>query len=252
MIVRRVRAVNTATDSENRIHDDRIAAAYGFRGGLVPGVTVYGYTTLPVLEYFGEEWLDHGAMSVRFKAPVYEGEEVAIEAQAIVDGRLEISLEGGRATGVAWMDPDAGPPDVGECPVRPMPLEMDRPAASHETLAQGAVLGTLVKMLNLEEARLSAPLPAAIGEGRVAHPAVLLGLSNELLIRNVVLGPWIHVSSEVTNFAKVQDGEALEVRGRVVEKDTRKGREFVVLDVLVCARERVAQRVRHTAIWRLG
>ena len=136
--------------------------------------------------------------------------------------------------------------------MHPMPLEIDRPAASHETLSQCAVLGTLVKMVNLEEARVSAPLPAAICEGRVAHPAILLARSNELLIRNVVLGPWIHASSDVANFSKARDGETLTVHGRVVEKYERKGREFVVIDVLVCAAERVVQSVRHTAIWRLG
>jgi acyl dehydratase len=250
--VHRVRAVNTAPDSQNRIHDDRIAASHGFRGGLVPGVTVYGYMTLPAIEYFGEEWLERGAMSVRLKAPVYDGEEVAIEAHATGDGRLDISLEGGRAAGVAWMlDPDDRPMGLEEYAIRPLPSEEDRPDATHEMLAQGAVLGTLTKMLNLEEARMSAPLPAAIGRDRAAHPAVLLNLSNELLIRNVVLGPWIHAASEVVNFSKAHDGEALTVYGRVLEKYERKGREFVVLDVVVRAGERVVQTVRHTAIWRL-
>src|SRR5437763_12392010 len=78
MTVHRIRAVNTATDSENKIHDDQVAARYGFQGGLVPGVTVYGYMTLPVIEHFGDAWPEHGAMSVRFKAPVYDGEEVVI------------------------------------------------------------------------------------------------------------------------------------------------------------------------------
>src|SRR5258708_1574062 len=96
MIVRRVRAVNTAVDSENRIHDDRIAAAYGFRGGLVPGVTVYGYMTLPVLDHFGEEWLERGAMSVRLEAPGYDGEEVAIGTEGTDDGRAGTLLQGGR------------------------------------------------------------------------------------------------------------------------------------------------------------
>lgn len=251
MIVHRVHAVNTAADSENKIHDDRVAAAYGFQGGLVPGVTVYGYMILPVLEHFGEAWLERGAMSVRLKAPVYDGEEVAIEAHATDGGRLEISLEDGRAAGVAWMEPDSRPHGLTEYPLLPMPLEGDRPDASHETLATGAVLGTLTKMLNLEEARVTTPLAAAIGEGRVAHPAILLALSNELLIRNVVLGPWIHASSEVTNFSKVHDGERLTVHGRIVDKYERKGREFVVLDVAVRAGERDVQKVRHTAIWRL-
>lgn len=46
MPVHRVRAVNTAPDSENKMHDDRVAAQYGFQGGLVPGVTVYAYITV--------------------------------------------------------------------------------------------------------------------------------------------------------------------------------------------------------------
>ena len=56
-----IRAVNTAADSENKIHDDAVAAEYGFRGGLVPGVTVYGYLASAALEHFGEKWLESGA-----------------------------------------------------------------------------------------------------------------------------------------------------------------------------------------------
>src|SRR5579871_5974345 len=61
-----VRARNTAPDSENKMHDNRTAAAYGFRGGLVPGVTVYGYLTVPVIHRFGVDWLAKGGMRVRF------------------------------------------------------------------------------------------------------------------------------------------------------------------------------------------
>src|ERR1700722_1350111 len=74
----RIRAVNTAAESENKIHDDRIAAQYGFRGGLVPGVTVYGYLAAAVLDHFGDPWLSRGAMDVRFHQPVYEGEESVV------------------------------------------------------------------------------------------------------------------------------------------------------------------------------
>ena len=31
-------ALNTAPDSENEIHSDKLAKEYGFKGGLVPGV----------------------------------------------------------------------------------------------------------------------------------------------------------------------------------------------------------------------
>ena len=52
----RVRARNTSTDSENKIHDDSVAASYGFRGALVPGVTVFAYVTVPLVERFGQDF----------------------------------------------------------------------------------------------------------------------------------------------------------------------------------------------------
>ena len=48
----RVRAVNGSTHSENKIHEDSVAKQYGFRGGLVPGVTDYAYMTRPALDAF--------------------------------------------------------------------------------------------------------------------------------------------------------------------------------------------------------
>src|SRR5256886_7527398 len=45
--VYRVTAKNTST-GDNKIHDDVTARRYGFRGALVPGVTVYAYMTQPL------------------------------------------------------------------------------------------------------------------------------------------------------------------------------------------------------------
>jgi acyl dehydratase len=79
--VYRVCARNTAAESENKIHDDGVAARFGFRGGLVPGVTVYGYMTVPVVERFGLEWIERGRMQVKFLQPFYEGDEVIVRAE---------------------------------------------------------------------------------------------------------------------------------------------------------------------------
>lgn len=244
-----VRAVNTAPDSENKIHDDTTAAVYGFRGGLVPGVTVYGYMTPPAIDHFGLAWLECGAMNVRFNEPVYDGETVDVEMRVADDNRLELSLGGGRATGLAWMERTADPPDLKNYPERPMPPEDQRPPASCETLAPGTVLGTLVKNLDLTTASYSAPLHAAIGAARLAHPAILLALANEIFLSSVALGPWIHVGSEIANFATAQDRDTLTIRGRVVDQYERKGHEFVVLDIVIAKDDRVIQHVRHTAIW---
>ena len=68
-----VKAVNTSTDSDNKIHDDATAKKYGFAGGLVPGVTVYAYMTQPLAATFGAAWLQRGTANVRFVKPVLDG-----------------------------------------------------------------------------------------------------------------------------------------------------------------------------------
>jgi acyl dehydratase len=224
----RVRALNTAPDSENRIHDDRTAALYGFRAGLVPGVTVYGYLTVPVVGCFGADWLARGGMRVRFLRPVYEGDEVVVtvsgnDIAASNDGTVCASGE------IFWSE-DA-PPDLALYPEQPLPAV--RPPASAESLAPGRVLGTLY-----------AALPAPDEDA-------LLTLSNRLLMQNVQLGPWLHAASEIRHFSLALDGERLSVRGRVAERFERKGHKFVVLDIVVTAGDRLVQHVRHTAIYEL-
>lgn len=227
----RVRAHNTAPDSENRIHDDRIAALHGFRAGLVPGVTVYGYLTVPVVERFGEDWLARGGMRVRFLQPVYDGDEVAVELSGI---NVTASQDGTvcAAGEVSW--PEDAPPDLALYPEEPLPAV--RPAASAEFLAPGRILGTLHDRLSLSDH---------------PYPAALLTLSNHLLMQNVQLGPWLHAASELRHFGLAREGDRLSVRGRVADRFERKGHRFVVLDIVVVAGERLVQYVRHTAIYEL-
>ena len=125
----------------------------------------------------------------------------------------------------------------------------DLSLALHETLAAGTILGALTTTLDLATATMSAPLPAAIGPLRLAHPAILLALANQLFVSNYELGPWIHAASEVTNFAAAHDGDTVTLCGRIAQKYERKGHEFAVLDIVVSRGDVVAQRIVHTAIW---
>ena len=240
----RVRAVNTATDSENKIHHDAVAADYGFRCGLVPGVTVYGYMAAAAMEHFGLEWLDRGAMDVRFLKPVYEGDEIVVTVEAGGDGRVRINA-GESASADAWIHYGASgdPTSHTDAPV-------ERRAASRETLEPGIHLGMLIRCLDLAQSRISAPLDSFVGPKRRAHPAVLLSLANEILMSNYELGPWMHTASAVRNFSSARDGELIRVRARIEDRFERKGHEYVVLDVVVLGEDRVIQQVRHTAIWR--
>src|SRR3981189_3010293 len=88
----RVSAFNTAHDSENKIHDDATARRFGFGGGLVPGVDVYGYMThLPVMRW-GRAWLERGTAECRFYKPVYDGDIASVTASE-ANGILDISVE---------------------------------------------------------------------------------------------------------------------------------------------------------------
>lgn len=232
--VYRVCAVNTAPDSENKMHDDGVAAQYGFRGGLVPGVTVYGYMTVPVIEY-APEWLKHGCMHVRLVQPFYDGDPVIVRAELDDEATIRVTAEreDGTACGIGTARVKSGPnppPDL--FPATPLPHA--RPSASPDNLIPGAFLGSLTARLDQ------------------AEPARLLTLSNELLMQNFKLEPWIHVSSEITNWSAGAVGDEISVRGRIYDRFDKKGHEFVVLDsMLVANGARLVQTVRHTAIYRL-
>ena len=217
---------------------------HGFRGGLVPGVTVYGYMAAAAMEHFGLEWLDRGAMDVRFLKPVYEDDEIIVTGDAGGDGRVRINA-GDSASAEAWIH-SGTPVD----PTSHTDAPVERRSASRETLAPGVHLGTLVRRLDLAQSRISAPLDPFIGPERCAHPAVLLSLANEILMSNYELGPWMHTASEVRNFSSARDGEPIRIRARIEDRFERKGHEFVVLDVVILGEDRVIEKIRHTAIWR--
>ena len=244
----RVRARNTALDSENRIHEDTTAAAYGFRGGLVPGVTVYGYLTVPVVRHYGEAWLARGGMRVTFLQPFYDGDEVVVELADKLVSACRLDGTPCAKGEVFWTETDA--PALSVYAEAPLPAE--RPPASAVSLTPGRVLGSLHLRASLPDDTFltmqDEQLPV-YREG-IMHPAAMLTLSNQLLLQNVKLGPWIHVASEIHNFSLVRDGDAIIVRGRVVERFERKGHQLVVLDIIIVAEgDRVVQQVRHTAIY---
>jgi acyl dehydratase len=250
-----VEAYNTARASENKIHDDEVARRYGFSGGLVPGVDVYGYMTHPLVAHWGRAWLERGRAECRFAKPVYEG-EIATVTTVERDGGLAIEVESrGQpcASGQAWMTDRPARPRLDEfAEARPPAV---RPGADERTLATGTQLGIAPFRLTadfaeryLQDVRETDPVYARDG---LAHPGTILRLCNWTLSHNVVLGPWIHVGSKLQNFSAARVGDDLSVRARVTDNYERKGHRFVDLDALVIANGRTpVARIAHTAIYR--
>jgi acyl dehydratase len=233
----RVRAHNTAADSENQIHDDRVAAAYGFRGGLVPGVTVYGYMTPAVVHALGRAWLERGAVAVRFLAPFYEDDIVVTRYVSGNTLAVTAEREDGSvcASATAW---NADPGPFPAYPDHPLGPHDERPVASPESLAAGTALGSITETLDVEDV-----------EG---GPERLLRMANEILVRNFRLNPWIHTGSEVRHFNAAGPGEVVTVRGVIQECFERKGRQFAVAGLAMSGRTgSPLAAVRHTFIYGL-
>lgn len=259
----RVKARNTWAGGENLIHDDAVARQHGFRGGLVPGVTVYAYLTQPLVTAFGSAWLARGTANVRFVRPVLEGEEVTVTGEVATREATGMTARVSAATAAAgecaMADvtlPAGSPTPVNLALYAPAPLPAERPAVSRALLERPGPLGTPETLY--DEARASAyldgvadALAAYRGDQGWIHPAFYLDQANRALDRNVRLGLWIHAGSRIRHLGGARIGELLATRGRVRSLWEKKGREFVELDLVVVSGRRPVAHVLHTAIYRL-
>ena len=256
-------AVNTAPESENRMHGDE-AASYGFESGLVPGVDVLAYLAHAGVERWGSDWLSGGRLNGKLISPVYDREEVVVEAveadgglDAVVAGldggvrsRAELSRFGGDDDQLDELMERMATyaPGIGV-----LPDPDDRPSAEWGLLEPGTVLGTQWATFHADKApryldEISEDHPAFRVDG-FAHPGWLLRFANWALSSTVRLGPWIHVASDATFLRAVCDGDTIEVRAMVVDRYERKGHEFVDLAVHYLVGDRFVASVDHRAIW---
>jgi acyl dehydratase len=259
-----VKAVNTSSDSENKIHDDQTARRYGFAGGLVPGVTVYAYLTHPLAAALGTAWLQRGTANVRFAKPVLDGEEVRVTGE--ITGRdpqggltatvRAVTASSGECATLTATVPAGAPTPVNVALYAEAPLPAERPPGSPEHLRGLGALGTVVVPYDAAQAAdyleaVSDALPLYRGPGAWVHPAFFTQLGNRCLRANVVIGPWIHIGSVVRHVGGARVGDTLAARARVRSLWDKKGRDFVELDMVVLANGRPVAHVLHSAIYRL-
>ncbi|CAL76946.1 conserved hypothetical protein [Bradyrhizobium sp. ORS 278] len=250
-----VEAFNTAKQSENKMHDDRVARRFGFAGGLVPGVEVLAYMLHQPVARWGRGFLERGFIEARFIKPVYDGEMAEVRARREEEGilGLEVASQGQMcAWGAAFLQPSA--PSVELADYRDVPPAAERPPIGPDTFAVGSWLGTAPRAwpgqaatLYLDEIRERDPIYA--GE-RLGHPGMLQRVMNRLLVDNVVLGPWIHVGSRMQLVSAIAETDEITARGRVVANYEKKGHRFVEIDALVVANgDRPLAHCHHVAIY---
>ena len=252
-----VRARNLAPDSANKIHDDTVAQQFGFSGALVPGVDVFAYASHPFVDAWGLEFFRGGRLHTRFRRPVYDGEDITVSVSSEGNfGGLAVVVVGDdgepRAVGESWQQASrdveltafqATAPRAEKLPIGPDPLPLG-PLGSIEE--PGDLDRHDVYLDGIDE---SLPL---YRQEKIAHPGALLRLVNELLVRNVALGPWIHTESDATFLAPARLPALLTADGVVTAEFERNGHRYVQYDALVRCDSEPVMVVDHIAIYRLA
>ena len=250
----RIKAVNLAKNSENRMHDDSVAKKFGFKGGLVPGVDVFAYMSHMPVAKWGRAFLERGLMDGRFLKPVYDGEIAIVTAEESGDGiAIKVESRGERcATGTASM-PSAPEKILLDDFVSVLPVATRAPVDAN-SYREGTWLGIPPYIMGraalpdyLRDIGESDPLYAHDG---LVHSGNLLRMLNWALMENAILGPWIHVGSTIRYLAAAGVDDELTLRAKVTGNYERKGHKFVDLDGLIVAGGKTPiAHVQHISIY---
>jgi hypothetical protein len=239
-------AFNPVPESENRIHSDETATAYGFRGALVPGVVVSAYLLHPAAEAWSRDWLECGKAKVVVHSPVYDAEKFDVKVIAASDRHYEAVLVDERGTECATAEasleeaPAAAPTRRQDAL---FPHDGQRALATREAMEGLRETGLYAMAARWsEDAEMTSYLRDASGlaevfrKERLANPAFLLGMTNWVLGRNVKMSPWLHLQTESQHYAAVSLDTELVVEAAIVDLFEKKGHEFVDVEVGVFQR----------------
>lgn len=261
----RIKAVNDATTSENRIHSDDVARELGFEGALVSGVSVFGYMTRPLVDQFGQEWFKDSIAEVRFLKPAYADDELIMTteppATRLENGRYKVSARNQRGELLAQLEfwkPEIMPELDHRCGARTPAYNGKRPEISWDVIrvdfpAPLYDFGILpvVQKNGLEIMRDNHPL-YRIGDRPYVHPYLLLKECNLALMRMYVLPAWIHVGSRLILRDPIWVYEDVQVITIPIQKWTRKGHQFIRLYNVFWSQGVAKLEVEHTAIFRMS
>lgn len=259
------RAFNQATESTNRIHSDEMAQAYGFKGGLVPGVTVSAYLMHPAVEAWGRDWLERGNAHVEVRKPLYDGYQFDVRVSNQSQHGYDATLvdETGTLCALGTMTLVQNRPPPPERRGDPM-LERDArvPAVSREVLQamQRDGMRALPERWSQQHNMASyladpAGMPELHrfdGQG-LANGAFLLGLTNWVLAGNTYMNPWVHLQTDSQFYRIVETDTPLVVECAVADLFERKGHEFVDVEVAAFLRHssEAVMSARLRAIYKL-
>ncbi len=251
-------AINHSHASENRIHSDDIARAYGFTGALVPGVAVFGHMTYPLTNELGVDWLGHSRIALRLLKPAYDGDRLSIPLTQTGDQTYLVECYNAAGVLLAHINvevPAALPPIDARSQVAGAAREAPRVEIAWNAIEVDSPFAAATWTPSPEENRryadeLSDDLP--VYRGGVVHPHLIQHWCNQMLVRRFILPAWIHVGTEMTFRRILKVGDAVEIRAIPIEKWERKGHEFIKIYLAFLVDGVPAVEAYHTAIYKVA
>ena len=243
-------AHNQSPDSQNQIHSDEMAQRYGFKGGLVPGVTLSAYLTQPGVLRWGQEFLSSGFAEIKIVRPVYDTRPFEVVVTLLDDKTYSAELID--ETGSLRAESKVGIKDQSSEFELPKPLGFqllpdvfDPPPATPTTFralkaegcfatryrwhaghAMGSYFSDPALMPSM--LRVDAGIPGSEG---YANTSFILGCANWIFAANALMNPWVHLQTTHHNFAAIAPDT--EVLAEMVIKDLfeRRGHQFADIRV---------------------
>lgn len=243
------------------IHDDAVARERGYKAALVPGAFVYGHISRLAINAWGQDWAAHGAMSTRFRRPVYNHENITVSAGPLQDDgyvdKAMVVVRNDEAELVAegWIAlPHLTPEPPAESAVPLLPSLDDPPVIEAGGLQADLPLRSRERALTQEAFETSL---ADFGESHAiyrdpgfVHSGMLMRLAmGDTNSTWKLPGPFVLVSTETQHFALVRPGQRIRIGGQVVETFERKGRHYLVTEEYLFADGTIAARFRRTQIY---
>jgi len=254
-----VRTHNASEQSENRMHSDEVARQFGFKGALVPGVTVFSHMTRPLVEHFGEQWLARGMADVTFVKPAYEGDLLTVRTRTAERGDGHeltcLNEEGVELARMSSGIPSVSPVVDPRSELPPSSHDGERPVVTWDLMQIGQPFPALRWTPTAEDNRIwcddNRDDLALFQSGPHApiHPGFVLRQANFALRNRFTLPAWIHTGSRIQFHDVLRLGNAYEVRAVPEEKWERKGHQMVRLYVAIRSGAKTYAEVLHTAIF---
>ena len=260
----RTLAVDIRLDDNPRyrgsIHDDAVARAAGYKAALIPGAFVYGHVSRIAIEAWGRAWAETGAMSARFRRPVYNGDRLVLSATALEQDenflRSQVSVRNEEreevATGwVAMPVRPVRPPEAQSLEILPIPE--NPPAVAVGALRPGTPTRTHNRVLTPADFEASL---RAFGE---SHPFYLEGKVHSGCLMRMAMGdtngsfrfpaPVVLTEAQGQHYAVVRPGQRIATSGTIVKTFAAKGKHYFISEEHVLADGVVAARFRRTTIY---